>query len=44
MGIDDDGFFRAGPFAFLLHDKGWFIAWRQVVKLEGKWPTHATFR
>jgi hypothetical protein len=28
----------------LLHDAGWFLAWRQIVKMEGRWPTYATLK
>ena len=43
IGFDDDGIFRAGIWSFLLHDHGWFVANRQVIQLEARWPTWKTF-
>jgi hypothetical protein len=28
------------PLYVLIHDTGWTIAWRQIVKAEGRWPKY----
>jgi hypothetical protein len=28
------------PLFFQLHDRGWFIAWRGVIKRQGRFPRH----
>ena len=36
-------FWYCGPWEFGLFDDGWLIAKHQVIRLEGRWPTHRTF-
>lgn len=39
----DDPFWRLGQWEFMLHDAGWLLAYRRVVRCQGRWPTWQTF-
>jgi hypothetical protein len=39
-----DNFIEIGPIGFLLHDHGWLVTWKRLIKIEATWPTYATFR
>lgn len=39
----EDHILKWGKLHALLHDNGWWIAWDQIIKAQGRWPTRATF-
>ena len=39
----EDSILHWGRGAFLLHDAGGWIAWDQVIRVSGAWPTWRTF-
>lgn len=38
----DDPFWYFGAWEFLLHDTGWLLTHRQIIRLEGRWPSYKT--
>lgn len=40
----DDCILRWGKAEFLLHDDGWWIAWDQVIRVQGRWPRWGFWR